>query len=56
VIVGGIVAAHWMMRARTLEALLARAPAPALATVWAALIFAIVIEQGSGNAFIYFQF
>jgi alginate O-acetyltransferase complex protein AlgI len=56
VIVGGIVAAHWLMRERTLESLLARVPAPALTAAWACLLFAIVIEQGSGNAFIYFQF
>jgi alginate O-acetyltransferase complex protein AlgI len=35
---------------------IARAPAPMLATAWATLAFAIVIEQGAGNAFIYFQF
>jgi hypothetical protein len=27
-----------------------------LAGVWALMLFAIVISQGSGNAFIYFQF
>lgn len=55
-IVGGIVATHWLMRARTLEALLARVPAPALTAIWACLAFAIAIEQGEGSAFIYFQF
>ena len=55
-IVAGIVAAHWLMRTRTLESAIARVPAPLLAGVWAALAFAIIIEQGSGNAFIYFQF
>ncbi len=56
VIVGGIVAAHWLMRERTLETLLERVPAPLLGAIWACLVFAIVIEQGSGSAFIYFQF
>ena len=55
-IVAGIVAAHWLMRTRTLESAVAHVPAPLLAGVWAALAFAIIIEQGSGNAFIYFQF
>ena len=54
--IAGIVAAHWLMRRRTLESVLARVPAPLLAGVWAVLAFAIIIEQGSGNAFIYFQF
>jgi alginate O-acetyltransferase complex protein AlgI len=56
VIVSGIVATHWLMRERTLESVIARTPAPLLAALWACLAFAIVIEQGSGNAFIYFQF
>ena len=55
-IVGGIVITHVLMRRRTLESVVARAPASLLAIVWAALAFAIVIAQGSGNAFIYFQF
>jgi len=56
IIVTGIVAAHAFMRARTLESVLATVPAPVLSGAWALLAFAIVIEQGSGNAFIYFQF
>jgi alginate O-acetyltransferase complex protein AlgI len=55
-IIGGLVCAHWLMRTRTLESVLARAPVPLLASAWAALALAIVIEQGAGNAFIYFQF
>lgn len=55
-IVGGIVGAHWLMRNRTLESVVARAPAMLLCAVWALMLFAIVITQGAGNAFIYFQF
>jgi len=55
-IVGGIVLTHWLMRARTLESVLARVPSPLLAMVWGLMAFAIVIAQGAGNAFIYFQF
>jgi alginate O-acetyltransferase complex protein AlgI len=55
-ITGGIVATHIWMRRRTLESMLARVPAPLLAGVWGLMAFAIVIEQGSGHAFIYFQF
>jgi alginate O-acetyltransferase complex protein AlgI len=55
-IVGGIVLTHWLMRARTLESVVARAPAVALCMIWALMAFAIVIAQGAGNAFIYFQF
>jgi alginate O-acetyltransferase complex protein AlgI len=55
-IVGGLVLAHWLMRTRTLETVLAHTPVPVLSGTWAALLFAIFIEQGAGNAFIYFQF
>lgn len=55
-IVGGLFATHWMMRNTTLETVLARTPAALIAVVWGLLAFAIVIEQGTGNAFIYFQF
>jgi len=56
VIVAGIVLAHWWMRERTLEAAIARVPAVVLSVVWAVMAFAIVVSQGAGNAFIYFQF
>jgi len=55
-IVGGIVCTHWLMRNRTLESAIARTPAPVIAAIWASMLFAIVIAQGAGNAFIYFQF
>ncbi|GAB1594901.1 MBOAT family O-acyltransferase [Lysobacter claricitrinus] len=55
-IMASIIAVHWRMRDTTLEAVVARVPAPAIALGWAAMAFAIVIEQGEGNAFIYFQF
>ncbi len=55
-IVGGLFATHWLMRNTTLETVLARTPAALIAVVWGLLAFAVVIEQGTGNAFIYFQF
>ncbi|MES2130590.1 MAG: MBOAT family O-acyltransferase [Pseudomonadota bacterium] len=55
-IVTALVTAHWCMRTRTLESVVARAPAMLVAVVWAAMAFAIIIAQGEGNAFIYFQF
>jgi len=56
VIVLGIVIAHWCMRARTLESLVSSSPRLAVAAVWAVMAFAVIIEQGTGSAFIYFQF
>jgi alginate O-acetyltransferase complex protein AlgI len=56
VIVAGLLFAHWRMRDRTLESAIAATPALLLATAWGLMLFAIVIAQGAGNAFIYFQF
>jgi alginate O-acetyltransferase complex protein AlgI len=55
-IVGGLVTAHWLMRERTLESMLQRAPALSLSAAMGVMLFTIVIAQGAGNAFIYFQF
>ncbi len=55
-IVGGIVATHWWMRDKTLEIAVERAPAWLVGTVLAVMGLAVVAEQGTGSAFIYFQF
>ncbi|MEP6940569.1 MAG: MBOAT family O-acyltransferase [Rudaea sp.] len=55
-IVGAIVVTHWFMRARTLESVVARTHPAVLCAAWAFMAFAIVIAQGDGSAFIYFQF
>jgi alginate O-acetyltransferase complex protein AlgI len=55
-IVTGLVTAHWLMRTRTLESMLQRTPAIPLSAALGVMAFAIVIAQGAGNAFIYFQF
>ena len=52
----GILAVHGYMRNRRLEEVVARTPWWLTGLVWAGMLFAIVITQGSGNAFIYFQF
>ncbi|WP_426106880.1 MBOAT family O-acyltransferase [Massilia sp. TSP1-1-2] len=55
-IVGSIFLVHWAMRGTTLENVLTRVPAPIIALGWGLMAFAIIIAQGAGNAFIYFQF
>jgi alginate O-acetyltransferase complex protein AlgI len=55
-IVAALVGAHWYMRKRTLEDVIERVPVVALTGLWTCMAFAIVIEHGTGNAFIYFQF
>ena len=55
-IVAGIFGTHLTMRNTTLEAVLERTPAVAIAGIWTILLFAVIVEQGQGSAFIYFAF
>ncbi len=52
----GMLAVHWFMRSRRLEEVVAKTPWWLTGLVWAGMLFLIVITQGSGDAFIYFQF
>ena len=55
-IIGGLLLAHWSMRAQTLEAAITRFHPAALTAVWIVLAFTVVIQHGESNGFIYFQF
>jgi alginate O-acetyltransferase complex protein AlgI len=44
------------MRDTTLEAVVERTPAWLIGLLWTLMVFAVIATQGSGNAFIYFQF
>lgn len=52
----GLLAVQWYMRDRTLEDVITRSSPRLVAAAWACMAFAIIITQGRGNAFIYFQF
>ncbi len=56
VCITGLLWAQWYMRDRTLEDVVTEASPLAVATAWACLAFVIIITQGRGDAFIYFQF
>ena len=56
VIVTGILVVQWLMRNRTVEELVSRAPWWLTGAVAAVMLFAVIVAQGSGEAFIYFQF
>jgi D-alanyl-lipoteichoic acid acyltransferase DltB (MBOAT superfamily) len=56
VIITAIVVVQWLMRNRDLEGIVARTPWWVSGLVAAAMLFAVIIAQGSGDAFIYFQF
>ncbi|MGJ8662747.1 MAG: MBOAT family O-acyltransferase [Marinicella sp.] len=52
----GMLFTHWRMRNTSLEAVVAKTSWPVLGTLWGLMLFLIIITQGSGDAFIYFQF
>jgi alginate O-acetyltransferase complex protein AlgI len=52
----GIVTVQWLMRERTIEQVVARASWRLVAMAWALMLVLVIVTQGSGNAFIYFQF
>lgn len=47
---------HWRMRNTSLEAVVEKTSWPVIGTIWGLMLFLIIITQGSGDAFIYFQF
>ena len=56
VIMSLLLSAHWYMRNTTLEETVNKMPAWLVTFLLTVMTFTIVITQGTGNAFIYFQF
>lgn len=54
--IAALLLAHWYMRNRVLEDVVTRTSRFVLVTVWVTMAFAVTITQGTGDAFIYFQF
>jgi alginate O-acetyltransferase complex protein AlgI len=52
----GLLTAHWLLRNTSMEAVVAKMPRSLLVGVWTVMICGIILTQGNGNAFIYFQF
>src|SRR5689334_551635 len=55
-VTAGLIAMHWAMRDNTFETAVMRLPAWTIAAIGSVMICAIILTQGSSNAFIYFQF
>jgi hypothetical protein len=53
---GGLLLAHSLMRNKTLEMAIARLHPATLTALWTIMAFAVVIQHGESNGFIYFQF
>jgi len=47
---------HWIMRNTSMKEVSLKTPSWVLGIVWAIMAFLIIIAQGSGEQFIYFQF
>jgi alginate O-acetyltransferase complex protein AlgI len=56
VVIAVILVTHIWMRERELEDVVTATPSWLVGLVWATMLFAIIITQGGGDAFIYFQF
>ena len=56
IVTAGLLIAHWNLRDTSVEAVVARMPRGLIVTLWTLMLSAIVLTQGNGNAFIYFQF
>lgn len=55
-VTGCLIGTHVAPRERRLEDVARTLPAPVLTVMWSVMLFAIVLTQGGGDAFIYFQF
>jgi alginate O-acetyltransferase complex protein AlgI len=55
-VTAGLLLAHWKLKDTSIEAAVGRMPPWLLTTLWSVMLGAIILTQGSGNAFIYFQF
>ena len=55
-VTAGLLIAHWNLRDTSIEAVVARMPRGLIVALWTLMLGAIILTQGNGNAFIYFQF
>jgi alginate O-acetyltransferase complex protein AlgI len=56
IVVGLLFVCHWFMRNTSLKEVSLKVSPWTLGVVWAIMIFLVIISQGSGEQFIYFQF
>lgn len=52
----GLLTVHWLLRNVRLEQAIERLPSAFVTFIWAGMLLAIILTQGGGDAFIYFQF
>jgi alginate O-acetyltransferase complex protein AlgI len=55
-VTAGLLVAHWSLRDTSIEAVVTRMPRSLVTALWTLMLGAIILTQGNGHAFIYFQF
>jgi len=55
-VTAGMILVHWSLRDSNIETAVMRLPRWIVTAAWAFMACAIILTQGSSNAFIYFQF
>jgi hypothetical protein len=55
-VVGGLLASHWYLHEKRLEHAMQDLPAWWVVIIWTIMLCGLILTQGGGNAFIYFQF
>ena len=55
-VTAGLLLAHWSLRDTSVEAVVTRMPRWLVRGLWTLMLGAIILTQGNGHAFIYFQF
>ena len=55
-VTAGLLLAHALLRQTSIEAVVAKMPRSLLVSVWTVMVGGIILTQGNGHAFIYFQF
>ncbi|MBS0630449.1 MAG: MBOAT family protein [Verrucomicrobia bacterium] len=55
-VTAGLLLAHWSLRDTSIEAVVGKMPRWLVVALWTLMLSAIILTQGNGHAFIYFQF
>jgi alginate O-acetyltransferase complex protein AlgI len=55
-VVGSLLATHWYLHEKRLEHAMQNLPAWWVVVIWSIMLCGLILTQGGGNAFIYFQF
>ena len=55
-VTAGLLLAHALLRQTSIEVVVAKMPRSLLVSVWTVMVGGIILTQGNGHAFIYFQF